>query len=178
MKPCFLLSLLVAVLFTQAGCSDSDNPAGSSSTPSLSMKVDGAVWQPTGAQGSGVVATYGSEGPSTLVIKGQKYTAAGESFLYDEVQIVVADPGVGTFSFGDRFDGAGTYAYFQRQPEPDLLFRYYTPADGAGAVTITKYDEANRLVSGTFSYTGVEPFTMQTVTITEGRFSNVTWSEE
>ena len=47
---------------------------------------------------------------------------------------------------------------------------FMTGPGHTGSVTVTRADTANGIVSGTFEFTGYDPQTKQTISITEGRF--------
>ncbi len=48
--------------------------------------------------------------------------------------------------------------------------QFMTNPGHTGSVTITRADTVNKIVSGTFEFSGYDPQTKQTISITEGRF--------
>ncbi|WP_299754926.1 DUF6252 family protein [uncultured Pontibacter sp.] len=66
-------------------------------------------------------------------------------------------------------DGGGSYAEFIRI-EPTLRREYHSGSEHTGKVIITKVDQVNRIVTGTFSFTGGEAKGSEQVEIEDGRF--------
>ncbi len=50
---------------------------------------------------------------------------------------------------------------------------YITDADNKGVLTITKFDKANKIISGTFSFKSRYYYTGEVVTVTDGRFDRI-----
>ncbi len=52
----------------------------------------------------------------------------------------------------------------------DSFRQFMTEPNHTGSVTITRADTINKIISGTFEFTGYDPQSKQTISITEGRF--------
>jgi Family of unknown function (DUF6252) len=68
-----------------------------------------------------------------------------------------------------------TYPFkYRKKGFPGVLYsngsRYDALDNNSGELTIRKFDAANRIISGTFFFTGTNNLNGQTVNITEGRF--------
>ena len=68
-----------------------------------------------------------------------------------------------------------TYPFkYRRKDFPGALYengyRYDAIDNNSGELKIKKFDTGNRIISGTFFFTGTDNSTGQTVNITEGRF--------
>ena len=183
MKRFPFLTAFAVVLIALAGCSsDSDsNPADNNNnnndTPALSMMLDGVLWEPKGEQGSSVYADLHTDIGETdfMYIKADRVVSTAASH-YEDLLIKIDNPDLDTFTLGNS-SHAEHYATFQRQSSPSRIDLYRTSDQGAGTITITKYDRANQLISGTFSFIATLPFTTpaQSVTVTDGTFTDVKW---
>lgn len=144
-------------------------------TGSLSMKVDGILWEPKGERGSGVNAelTTPAGQAAELYIKATSIADAS-SYLFDYLFIKISQPDTGTFAFGSI--NTLNYAYFQRNTS-NIVDSYRTSTHRAGTLTITKLDTAAHTVSGAFSFKASIPFSSpeKFLFVTEGIFTDVQW---
>ncbi len=81
----------------------------------------------------------------------------------------VGKPGVYPLNFntGISPDALAPYNYGHYY---DGSNRYVTDSQHTGTVTITRADTVNKIIAGTFEFTGYDPKTKQTISISEGRF--------
>ncbi len=166
MKKAFI-SLLCIIWFL-CGCQKDLLPAPTQEgLNTFGCKINGKAWIPDGAPAG--------KGPAEKPIEVTCARVKGDTvslFIYacasslDRVQLTLprATPGENILkAYGQNDPAFAVYysndfkQYFQTSPNP-------------GKVTITKLDTVNRILSGTFEFTGMETVNKQKVQITEGRF--------
>jgi|GEM_PF-4263506 len=147
------LLMMAAILVT--GCDDESLLGGDGANNTITAKVNGGSWQ-----NSSLSATRVNP-PGAISIVG-----VGNS---EQIALQISPTGVGSYPL----TGAQQWASYTK-----LGTQYSTKQEGgSGSVTITKYDETSRLISGTFSFVARD-FSGTPVNITEGSFVNVKWSEQ
>jgi hypothetical protein len=148
-------------------------PATQTGAKTLGALVDGVANIPTGSSG------FAASDP---VIGG--YIAALPPVFYNKsnVWIRTVGGGAGFTIYLRNVDKVGTYPLnFDTTPAPQSLYPqnyascsngifYTTTSTHTGIVEITRADTINRIVSGRFSFTGLDRTTGKTVKVTEGRF--------
>jgi hypothetical protein len=151
MKNHALISILLVILVFTFGCKkDKDETTGS--TASFSAKVEGTMWP-----AAIIMATHFTNGNLTTI------TAAG-SVPSDQISLDIKGSGTGTFIMNDNNMGSVTIG--------NSSFTSMFSSNPAGQVVITKYDVENKLISGTFYFTG-EDINGKVYHVTEGKFENV-----
>jgi hypothetical protein len=157
MKNIRLIGTALVLLATLiCGCED-DNPLSSGGADNtIAAKVDGTAWKNVDISASRVVP------PGAITIVG---VSAGE-----QISLQIRSTGTGTYSLSAGEQQWASYSKSGTQ---------YTTTypGGSGTLIVTKYDEANRLISGTFSFSA-KSAGGGTVEITDGVFTNVRWSEQ
>lgn len=165
-----MLILLVTgsiALLNLGGCKKlSDSPATNGGS-NFTWTVNSATFS---TYGTGTITSAGGN----LHIEGDAMEPDGHTYdLYFNIGPNFWQ--TGTFTIGDGFNNpnlyiAATYGC------PGLGFAYYSDPTHTGTLSITKYDAANQLISGTFSFTAINDADLTTATVTDGSFTNVKWS--
>jgi len=151
MKNHALISILLVILVFTFGCKKEKDET-TSSAASFSAKVEGTLWT-----GSIIMASHSTSGNFTSII------ATGTS-PFDQIALDFAGSGTGTYSMND--DNLGSVVI------GNTSFTTLYSSSPVGQIVITKYDEANKLISGTFHFNG-EDFDGKVYHVTEGKFENV-----
>lgn len=148
MKKLILAGLLLSVLAISIGCKKDEEKQPESG---ISFKVDGAAWQSTT-----VIAQR---------VSGMTQIAATND---DGTINMLFDGTTGTFGPQD------VMMYYQAGM---TMYSADEELDPTATLNITKYDEANHKIDGTFSFKG---YTSEGnfVTITEGKITNVTYIQQ
>jgi hypothetical protein len=149
MKKPALISILLVILVFTISCKKDDD-AGTKS--SYSAKVEGTVWNAV------TIAAIHSTGGNTTTI------SASGSAPSEQIVIYYKGSGTGTFEFND--DNMGSVVV------GNYVFSSMFSSTPVGQIKITKYDEGNKLISGTFSFDG-EDIYENVYHVTEGKFENV-----
>jgi hypothetical protein len=151
MKNHALISILLVILVFTFGCKKEKDET-TSSAASFSAKVDGTLWS-----GSIIMASHSTSGNFTSII------ATGAS-PFDQVALDFTGSNTGTYTIND--DNLGSVVI------GNTSFTTLYSSSPVGQIVITKYDEANKLISGTFYFNG-EDFDGKVYHVTEGKFENV-----
>lgn len=176
MKNIKLLSaaVLVITLFTFSQCKKSKTeepqlpPETTTGAMTFGCKVNGKVFVPKDSRGRpGLYVQYVNLGPS----------AGGGWFLnIPATNWVPSTPegvGIGTDSLL-VVEGSIYPFKYRKKGYPNANYyngpQYETLDNNSGELKIIKFDQINRILSGTFFFTGTDNSNGQTVNITEGRF--------
>lgn len=159
--------ILAVMAFSLVNCSDDD---------------DGVI--ENGAQSGELVAVIDGESFSASgvnvgaqIFNGIFNVSATDPSTQQTITITVSGASEGTFDLGEGVNGsAGAYTI----GGGNAFLSGFT--DGSGTITITKLDTDNMLASGTFSFVGTRQETVngeiESVTITEGAFTDITLLDE
>ena len=192
----FLTFLLTAIFFLSlASCgkkdsaddSDDDNNNTTATTSNMTAIVDGNSWYSNTAYNTTDNAAYAevyinSDSTYEVNIIGDHYYFTNSLYTgYDIISLSVFKlSGTGTFNLNTTAEDArGTFytldgtTYTYEAYSTDSVNSGYT-----GTLVVTKFDYANKKISGTFSFNANEYAPMDStgsVSITEGKFTDVTW---
>lgn len=159
MKKSAISCLLMFVLIISFGCKK-DDPA--SSTPGLSVKIDGTTW--TGQVNTGV---YDAQQNITLV-------SGANSTLTEQLQLVFVGNSVGTYNFkADDMVSFGAFAYMNTID----MYTTISATTPVGQIVVTEYDKTNHTLSGTFHFEAYN-FEDQKKVFTDGVFTKLTYQEQ
>jgi len=151
MKNHALISILLVILIFTFGCKKEKDET-TSSAASFSAKVEGTLWS-----GSIIMATHSTSGNFTTIM------ATGTS-PFDQIALDFTGSNTGTYGMND--DNLGSVAI------GNTSFTTMYSSSPVGQIAITKYDETNKLISGTFYFNG-EDIDGKVYHVTEGKFENV-----
>jgi len=177
MKQCFCLLLLISVSFFFITCKkdkpaiDQLPPATQTGAHTLGCLVNGKVFKPKGDLFSGPILSCAYQ-----------YIDSGYNFQLHAKQDIGNDLlSIGIFTNGVAISEGVIIKLY----EPDVKGKsyglhgkysstgsrnlYYTQPNGTGELHITKLDEINRIVSGTFWFDGIND-NGEKVEVREGRF--------
>ena len=149
MKNHALISILLVILVFAFSCKKDETV---NSKASFSAKVDGTLWP-----GSIMMATHTTSGNYTSII------ATGTS-PYDQIALDFIGSVTGTYVMNDHNLGSVVIG--------DNSFTTLFSSSPVGQIIITKHDEANKLISGTFYFNG-EDIDGKVYHVTEGKFENI-----
>lgn len=149
-------------------------PATQTGANTFGATVAGELWTP---QGFGVAATapilearFG--GPTSVFINARNFGSSPTETEFEIYLKNIVAPGTYLLNqnTGKYPDQTASYGYYiKRRFNP--LNEYITSASHTGKVEVTRYDVANKIISGTFEFTAADQDdASQTVTVTEGRF--------
>lgn len=170
-----LLLCTAAILFI--GCSkeiDELPPATQTGANSFGARVNGALWTPMkfGIAPSAPILEARFNGTGGFFINARNFSEAPTE---TEMEIFIKDlNATGTYNLNANTSRApsesASYAYYiKRRLMP--LNEWITTAEQTGSVTITRYDTAAGIVSGTFSFRAASTDnTADALEVTEGRF--------
>jgi hypothetical protein len=165
---------IIFVLFTSIQCKKNKTqeaelpPETTTGAMTFGCKVNGKVFVPKDGRGKpGLFVQYVNlgTGPGSgwfLNIPATNWvpsTPEGVSIVTDSLLIVQGT----TYPFKYRKKGFPG-AFYENGPAYDATGNY------SGELKINKFDNINRIISGTFFFTGTDNSNGQTVSITEGRF--------
>lgn len=170
--------IVVASLLLIAGCKKSVDElpeATQSGANTFGLKLDGKFWVPQKFVGINApilkAQLYGANA-TDLLITAQNFASEP---LESQFNLYVKDiTGPGTYQLNQNTDiypgASGNYAYYVRR-KINPLNEWITNAEYTGTVTITKWDLANSIVSGTFEFNARSmDNSEQPINVTEGRF--------
>lgn len=149
MKKLILASLLLSVLAISIGCKKDEDKQPESG---VSFKVDGVAWQ------SNTVIAQRTSGMTQIAATNADGTL---NMLFESNHS-------GTISLQD------VIMYYQ---SGFSMYAADEELDPSGSLNITKYDEANHKIEGTFSFKGYDN-NGNFVTITEGKLTNVSYIQQ
>jgi len=190
MKKTILKTLLIFTLLNLYNCNNDDNEPGFTPTlPAITQTgantfgayIDGKLLTPR--DGSGGI--YGTP-------KGMAYWGTSD-FSYNEIDVddrksekgglirmhilALHQNREGTYTInesncqGDIDSPVNTNIYCRVYDYTEQIFKWYCSIENAGTLTITRYDLANRIVSGTFSCSMQnKDDSSEIIEITQGRF--------
>jgi hypothetical protein len=160
--------LLAACLAGATACSNNSNPqAPNPPGPApgiMSATVDGMAWSAGGISGSPAAAASSS---GSILIVGHRIFANGSG---SNITLhVEAFTGVGTYTLKT---GAlsGARAIFASYGAALDTTKYATDSAHTGTLTVTLFDNVNRDVKGTFSFTGYDAVGTVVSNVTGGSF--------
>jgi len=170
--------VFVSSLLILAGCKKSVDAlpeATQTGANTFGLKLNGEFWVPqkfAGINTPTLTAQLTGININDLLITAQNFALEPKE---SEFQLYIKNiTGPGTYQFNQNTDiypnTSGSYAYYvKRKINP--LNEWITSAQYPGTVTITKWDLANGIVSGTFEFTaGSIDNSEAPITVTDGRF--------
>lgn len=143
-----LLYLVLSISLLLASCSEEDNPTGGDGDlGKISAKIDGTSWTSDNATG---------------VKNGTEIQISGTATDHKSISITIDQTGTGSI-----FTGLGYYQISDGNIPPTNVITY-----NSTEVTyeITEYDEDEKIIGGTFSFTGTNAEDNITKEITDGTF--------
>jgi hypothetical protein len=149
MKKTSLISILLVLLVFTISCKK-DDPASSST--SFSAKIEGTLFQ-----GSVMMASHFTSGNLNTI------TAVGTNPA-DQISLDFTGSANGTYVMNSGNMGSAAIG--------NNSFASMFSSSPVGEIVITKYDAANKLISGTFYFNG-EDIDGNVFHVTEGKFENV-----
>lgn len=171
----FLIFLSSLLLLASCKKSVDELPAASQSgTNTFGLKLNGELWVP---QKFGVAATAPIleariTGLGGIFINARDFSSSPTEEEFEIHLMNVTTPGnyelnVNTDIYPSQ---SGSYAYYvKRRIYP--LNEWITGSQHTGSVMITKFDTANKIISGTFAFrAGSKDSTGSAIDVTEGRF--------
>src|SRR5262245_16146539 len=163
--------VMTACLAGVAACSTSDQPQAplpvAPAPGIMSATVNGGAWGAGGVSGSAAGAAYSASPPASILIVGHRVLTDGSGSKITLHVEAFAGPGTYTLSTGAL---SGARAVFSTYTTAHDTTNYRTDAGHTGTLTITVFDQINRDVRGTFSFTGLEPVGPTVVNVTTGTF--------
>lgn len=175
-KQCtFLVVTLLGLLLVSGSCQRSSDvtpppPVVTTATQKgVSARINSQIWQTTAEQSTSGKAYYANRGginPNELTIIGfGSFVGVSNPTSSDRITISLTNaPGVGTYQLAA--DNKAVYT-----ATSGSLTNYGTDAARTGTVTITKYDLANGLLSGNFTFSAAAGSAL--ITVTDGQFIDV-----
>jgi hypothetical protein len=159
MKKSAISCLLMFILAMSFGCKKDDTET---STPGLSVKIDGTIW--TGQVNTGV---YDAQQNLTLI-------SGANNSLTEQLQLVFIGNSTGTYSFtANDMVSFGAFAYMSNVD----MYTTISNTTPVGQIIVTEYDKTNHTLSGTFSFEAYN-FDDQKKVFTEGKFTKIKYEEQ
>ncbi|HEX6332599.1 MAG TPA: DUF6252 family protein [Flavisolibacter sp.] len=171
------LALLALSVFLFASCSKDDvdelPPATQTGANTFGAKLDGGLWVPRQfSLGTGTILEARLNGTNGFFINARDFSSSPTE---KEFEIYIASmTGPGTYLLNQNtsrfpYQSASYGYYLIRKFMP--LNEWLTSSQFTGRVDITKFDQAAKIVSGTFEFTaGSVDSTASPITVSEGRF--------
>ena len=167
-----LLFGFAGLIFLISGCKKDANTIDNTiSSNTISAKIDGVAWQKNSCSaciggGNGIETDFTSK--NVLFISGQQ----GKVFIDISIGPIsttgnysLKATGV-TTGYGDYLNSAET------GPNGESPYYYQTNDSLTGSVTITRFDPANKIIEGTFTFDAANRYYPTLIKhITEGKFS-------
>lgn len=150
MKKLNLIFILLAILTLNNGCKK-DKDEDENLPASFSVKVEGTLWT-----GNTYTAAHSTILNSTEIVA---YGISNSEYIVLDIN----GSGTGTYAIDDHNTGSGLIG--------GTVFSTTFHNNPSGDIIITKYDESNGKISGTFSFVGYGDSNV--FTVTEGKFVNV-----
>lgn len=175
MKRVIKFSALMIMAALLGGCSTNETndkgevTSGVSETQTgmgtLGAVVDGNSWKST-------IGAYGTAASGVVSVIGVKSSTDLTTITTETITLFIVATSTGTYPLTVTGSGVN-YASFTRATSPlanpgNVTSTTYLTALNSGTVVITKYDTANKIVSGTFSFTAKND--TKTVGVTSGVF--------
>jgi Family of unknown function (DUF6252) len=150
-------------------------PATQTGANTFGAKVDGVMWEPKGfgpfPASNLLEARFNT--PTSLVINARNFASSPNESSFEIYVSGVTGPGTYllnnnvTLPYSYQSVGYGYYAKTRLTPQDEWL----TSTVYTGSVTITKFDQHERIIAGTFEFTaGSINSLSQPIHVTEGRF--------
>lgn len=169
-------ALIAFMFFALVGCKKnvSDLPApGETGSNTFGAKVNGELWVP---QGFGVMSTApileGRITPDGVFIEARNFGSEPTETEFELYIRGINGPGVYPLNSNTGIypNQSASYAYYiKRKFNP--INEWITNSNYTGQITVTKYDPANHIIAGTFSFTAQEMTnSAEPLTVTDGRF--------
>ncbi len=168
------LAALLSVAFLAGGCQSASNdtapiPTAMTAQKGVSARINNQAWQSATEQSATDKAYYavrGGSNPNELTIIGfGAFSGMSSAAKTDRITLFLTSAsGIGTYPLS-----AGSQAIYTATT--GALVNYATDATRTGTVTITNYDLAKGVVSGTFSFSATTGSAI--ITVTDGQFTNV-----
>lgn len=172
----FLRMSALALFVCFASCSDDDsNPTTSAGEATMTAKINGENW--TGTVTSATLLKVSTMGEQRFDVTAE---GAGKRIIVTASSAIQAGMPLQTYTFDD--EGA-TNALFTNSYLIGNNSSMTVHFPESGQVTISSFDTANKKASGTFQFTNYRVATIEGMDIpedfvvTEGQFSNVTYTE-
>ena len=172
-----LLIVTISTLFTFNQCKKNKDvpqlpPETTTGAMTFGCKVNGEIFVPKDGGGKpGLFCQYVNlgnvpDGGWHLNIPAYNYsTKRGISIETDSLLLVEG----GTYEFG-TVEGTANAFYIVNNNTTGGVDVYSKLMGGSGQLYISKFDSINRILSGTFFFTGTKVSTGEKVTVTDGRF--------
>ncbi len=158
----FLSVLLIAVAFSSCKKNETVQDV-LLSTASMSAKVNDTLWTAM----TRVTRHFAAN---------NKFVISGTSSNGQVIVITVLDDAEGTYTSSTSIDSLSAQVGAVWQPDASSPTTNNFVSQ-SGTVTLTTVDSQNMKVSGTFSFDLINLSTSQTKTITEGKFSDLSYTE-
>ncbi|MGH2643347.1 MAG: DUF6252 family protein [Chitinophagaceae bacterium] len=145
-------------------------PATQTGAGTFGCKINGQIDTANYADNFGAFATYlhlvyppeySFEDGYFLTVHGEKRNKWGITLKTDSLQIYEDS----TYTLGSHRKGTAYAIYLNYPGTP-----YYTQDSLEGKMTITKIDETNQIISGTFWFDAIDTITEEKVQVRDGRF--------
>jgi hypothetical protein len=168
-----LITTTVTMLFTFSRCKKDKTeeaqlpPETTTGAMTFGCKVNGKVFVPKDGRGKpGLFVQYvnlgtGPGGGWFLNISAINWMPSTPEGVNINTDSLIVSEGV-TYSLKYRKKGF-VGAFYENGPQ-------YDAKDNSGELKVKKFDNVNRIISGTFFFTGTDNSNGQTVSITDGRF--------
>lgn len=147
--------LLLVATTTLTGCLDDENPHSPTATRLLAANINGTDWSATSPS-------------ATRVIPPAVTTVVGSG---TDIQLTL---NIGAAATGTYHLGGATHVAICRYKGKEFTTNR---AGTSGTITITAYDEATKLLTGTFTF-AARTADGDSITVNNGRFVDVKWAEQ
>lgn len=147
--------LLLAATITLTGCLDDENPHDPTAARLLAANINGTDWSATSPSATRIIP------PAAMTVVG-----SGEG---TQLTLNIRAAATGTYQLGGT-----THVAICRYKGAEFTTKH---AGTGGTITVTGYDEATKLLSGTFTFTARNA-AGENITVNNGRFVNVKWAEQ
>jgi len=161
-------ALILTIAFAGCGKEESSSvqtpPPPPKAAGTMSAKVNGNLWS-AGGNPTGGRSAYATYDGFTLTIYGKKYNAPLTTGT--GISLNVKAFGTGTFALGNPYDLTAV-AFALYSIDSPVSYSSTNGSTHTGTLVITKVDQTNRIVTGTFSFNATG--SAGEYTITEGAF--------
>jgi hypothetical protein len=174
MKNLFLITLIAIIGFSSCKKEIKTLPdATQTGANTFGAKIDGENWGPLSA---GIVPTAPIlearfSADSSVFINARNFS---RSPVETEMEIYLKHlSGPGTYQLNQATeiypDHSASYAHYVKR-KISVIDEWITTNTATGQVQVTKIDWTNRIISGTFNFTGAAKYGSAPITVSEGRF--------
>lgn len=161
---------LMALISCKKGI-DELPPVSQTGANTFGAKVNGNLWAP---QGFGPIPANdileARMSGHDIVINARNFASSPNETEFQLTIFNVTAPGVYPFNTDVVHpNGAASYGYYVKRnmtPQDEWI----TSSTNTGSVTITKIDDVNRIVAGTFQFNAGSLYNSGVLVVTEGRF--------